>query len=345
MKICQVGSSLHDWGGIERYLVYLNRALLDRGHQVTSVVPSGSPLDQRIAGQKVHISLQRQFQIGQFPRYLRFFRAQKFDVVNTHFSPDFIVPALAAKVAKQPCRILTRHVVVPWKHSKVKRYSGLFTHFIGVSNTVGNMLIQSGISRNRVFVAEPGCPALEPTVTKDEVRRQLGVSGFAAGFFGRMVAEKGVSMLVEAAPQLEKATIYAFGDGPERGETGKGIIFHGRVSDVANAMSAMDCILIPSMWEEAFGFSAVEAMSLSNPIIATRSGNLADLVKPGVNGYLIEKGDSGGLTERIHELVSDNELVDQMGNAGMHIHRSRYLVEHFGERVEAAYTKATSVRP
>lgn len=340
MEVCQVGSSLHDWGGIERYLVYLNSALSQRSHDVTSVVPFGSPLDQRTAGTKAHISLKRQYQVSLLPTYLKFFRSRRFDVVNTHFSPDYVIPAIAAKVAKQPCRILTRHVVVPWKPSKVKRYASLFTHFLGVSNTVGRMLMECGLPESRVLVAEPGCPPLAPTLSRDESRQQLGISDFAAGFFGRMVADKGVSMLLEAGPRLLNATIHAFGDGPLRGASGEGVTFHGRVTEVDNAVSAVDSVVIPSMWEEAFGFSAIEAMSLGKPIIATKSGNLAELVIPGLNGLLVEKADSIGLAHCINALACDPEQVAQLGRAGMEIQRTRFLVEHFGERVETAYAKA-----
>ncbi|HMS56812.1 MAG TPA: glycosyltransferase family 4 protein, partial [Fimbriimonadaceae bacterium] len=182
MKVCQVGSSLHDFGGIERYLVYLCQALRDRGHEVTCIVPKGSPLDERITTPKEPISLHRQFQLSLFPKFLNFFRTHRFDVVNTHFSPDYVIPALAAKVAGQPCRILTRHVLVPWKPSKTKRYSSLFTHFVGVSNAVGNMLVNGAIPKERVMVAEPGCPPLTPSKPKNP-------GAFRAGFFGRIVED------------------------------------------------------------------------------------------------------------------------------------------------------------
>lgn len=336
MRICQVGSSLHDWGGIERYLLYLCQALSDRGHEVTCVVPQDSPLDAQIRSPKVHISLRRQFQLSLLPEFLKFFRANQFDVVNIHFSPDYIIPAMAAKIAKQPCRVATRHVLVPWNSTKTRRYSRLFNHFVGVSNAVGQMLMDGGITENRVSVAEPGCPAL---VTS----KNYQPDGFKAGFFGRIVAEKGVKMLVEAAPLCKPVEIHAFGSGPllaELKNQNSGVRFHGRVENVADAMNSVSCVLVPSLWDEAFGFVALEAMSLGKPVIATRSGNLPELVIPGETGILVDKGDSQGLAGAICQLAADADEAARLGRAGLDMHRARYLVSHFGERVEAAYLRA-----
>lgn len=346
MKICQVGSSLHDWGGIERYLVYLTEALEARGHEVWTSVPPGSPLDKRLTGRKAHVDLRRQFQFSRLAAYLRLFRSQKFDVVNAHFSPDYIIPAIAAKLARQPCRVLTRHVVITWSATKVRRYTRLFTHFVGVSDAVGKKLVDSGIPADLVQVAKAGCPAIEPTLSAEAVRQQMAISGFAAGFFGRIVGEKGISMLMEASAKLPPETIHAFGDGalltPSKSQT-SGVRFHGRVEDVGNAMNAMDCVLIPSLWEEAFGFSALEAMSLGKPIVATRSGGLPELVVPDETGFLIEKRDSQALVDAILMLESNPILRARLGAIAKERHRTEYTVEKFGERMEAAYMRAAGL--
>ncbi len=346
MKICQVGSSLHDWGGIERYLVYLCEALEARGHEVWASVPPGSPLDKRLTCRKAHLDLRRQFQFSRLAAYLRLFRAERFDIVNAHFSPDYIIPAIAAKLTRQPCRVLTRHVVITWSATKVRRYTRLFTHFIGVSDAVGGKMVDSGVPAKLVQVAKAGCPAIEPSLSAEAVRQQMAVSGFAAGFFGRIVGEKGISMLADASAHLPPETIQAFGDGALLNSVrtqATGVRFHGRIEDVGNAMNAMDCVLIPSLWEEAFPFSALEAMSLGKPIVATKSGGLPELVVPDETGFLVEKRDSQGLASAISTLSEDPALCARLGAVAQERHRQLYTIEKFGERVEAAYKLATGL--
>ncbi len=345
MKILEIGSALFDWGGIERYLAYLSGALEERGHEVWTTVPPGSPLDQRLTGRKVHIAVKRQFQFTRLAAYLRLFRAHRFDIVNAHFSPDFIVPAFAARLTRQPCRILTRHVVVYWSPVKVRRYTRLFTHFVGVSDAVKNKLTDAGVPSDLIYVAKAGVPALEPTLTSNAVRQQLALSGFKAGFFGRVVEDKGVQTIAEAAQDLPPETFQVFGDGPllqALRANPQGVRYHGRVEDVVNPMNAMDCVVIPSLWEEAFPYSALEAMSLGKPVIATRSGGLPELVTEDVTGKLFDKRDAAGLVRAMRELMSSPSDLARLGQAARELHRSEYTVEKFGERMEAAYLAAST---
>lgn len=340
MKILLVGSALFDWGGIERYLVHLSDGLAKRGHEVTVSVPPGSPLDSKLSVPKAHIALKGQFNFTRLAAYLRLFRQNKFDVVNVHFSPDFIVPAVAARIARQKNLVLTRHVVLYWKPSRVRRYTRLYDGFIGVSDAVKKRLVDSGIPENRVLVAKAGCPALEPVISRETMRQQLALSGFTVGFFGRVVDDKGVRTIATAAESLPPETFQVFGDGPllkEMRSSPGGVRYHGRVEDVASHMNAMDAIVVPSLWEEAFPYSALEAMSLARPILASRSGGLPELVTEGVNGLLFGKKDAEGLATCVRQLSADASFASAMGAKGQDIQRSLYTVPCMAERMEGAY--------
>lgn len=348
MKILQIGSALYDWGGIERYLAYLTSALVERGHDVWTTVPPGSPLEPKLSGRTVPIGVRRQFQFTRLAAYLRLFRAQRFDVVNAHFSPDYIVPAFAARLARQPVRILTRHVIVHWSPAKVRRYTRLFTHFVGVSDAVQNKLVGCGVPAEVVTVAKAGCPALVPTLSREAMRDQLALPGFAVGFFGRINSDKGIETVMEAAKSLPAETFHVFGDGPLLASLkaqDSGVRFHGRVADVANAMNAMDAVVIPSQWEEAFPYSALEAMSLGRPVLATRSGGLPEMVVEGETGSLFDKRDAAALAELVRGWIQDPALAHHMGMNAKTLHQNEYTVERFGERMESAYEWALAGAP
>lgn len=340
MKVLLVGSALFDWGGIERYLVYLSEGLQERGHEVWASVPPGSPLDSKLSCNKSHIALKGQFNFTRLAAYHRLFRQHKFDAVNVHFSPDFIVPAVAARIARQKNTILTRHVVLYWKPAKVRRYTRLYDGFIGVSQAVRQKLVDSGVPPDRVVVARAGCPALEPTISREAMRQQLAISGFAAGFFGRVVDDKGVQTIAEAAGSLPPETFQVFGDGPllkELKANPRGVRYHGRVEDVANSMQAMDAIVVPSLWEEAFCYSALEAMTLGKAVVASRSGGLPELIDDGITGILFDKKDAAGLAACIKDLAADPATAVRIGEAAREVHRTQYQLCHMAERAEAAY--------
>jgi glycosyltransferase involved in cell wall biosynthesis len=339
MKILQIGSALHDWGGIERYLVYAARALEDRGHEIWATVPPGSPLDSRLECRKVPISLRGQFQWTAVAPYLRLFRRERFDAVNVHFSPDFIVPAVAARIAKQPNLILTRHVVLPWKPYKVRRYTRLWQHFFCVSDAVRRILEESGVPEERMQVPKAGCPALEP----GQAPTRPGV----IGFFGRLAPEKGVDVAARAS-SLASVPLEIYGNGKNleqyRSTLGSATVsFKGRVEDVADAMQSVAAVVVPSVWEEAFPYSVLEAFSIGKPVLASISGGLPELVEDGLTGFLHPKRDERKLGEHMRRIADDPALSSEMGQQARELHRAEYTLEKMGERLEAAYTHSCKI--
>jgi glycosyltransferase involved in cell wall biosynthesis len=61
-------------------------------------------------------------------------------------------------------------------------------------------------------------------------------------------------------------------------------------ADVPAALSQLDVLLCPSMWFENGPTIALEAIAVGTPIIASRVGNLAEIVDDGVNGQLVAPG-------------------------------------------------------
>ncbi|MES1227350.1 MAG: glycosyltransferase family 4 protein, partial [Armatimonadota bacterium] len=294
LRILHVGSSMpDDWGGIERYIATLGRAQIAQGHNVTVAAPGGSPLAMRWGGPCPDIWLRRKFDIKALRRYLRLFRSQKFDVVVTHFSPDFIIPVFAARLARAGKTILTRHLVEPFRRDRTMIYSRLYDGFIGVSEAAASSLLASGLEASRVKAVQGGCQALQSLTNREVSRSYHAVKGMGVGFFGRLVSEKGVDVLIEAR-RLAKAdwSVHVFGDGPDRGRLqslaeGLEVAFHGRVEEVGSAMDAMDVVAMPSRWSEAFSIAALEALSLGKPIVASRVGGLPELFVHDSPGQLV----------------------------------------------------------
>jgi glycosyltransferase involved in cell wall biosynthesis len=79
--------------------------------------------------------------------------------------------------------------------------------------------------------------------------------------------------------------------------------------------SRCDVIVVPSMWEEPFGITAVEALSCGIPVIASSSGALPTIVDDGVTGFLFPRGDAGALADRMMRLAKDPGLARRMGAA------------------------------
>ncbi len=76
-----------------------------------------------------------------------------------------------------------------------------------------------------------------------------------------------------------------------------------------------DFLVFPTIAEEALGRSAVEAMGVGRPVIASRIGGLPFTVIEGLTGLLFEPGNVDELAAKIELLLDDPALRERMGTA------------------------------
>jgi glycosyltransferase involved in cell wall biosynthesis len=69
---------------------------------------------------------------------------------------------------------------------------------------------------------------------------------------------------------------------------------------------------MPSTYE-GFGMAYLEAMGFGLPVIASAAGGAREIVREGVNGFLVEPGDRPALVRRLRELMSDVALRRRLG--------------------------------
>jgi colanic acid/amylovoran biosynthesis glycosyltransferase len=79
--------------------------------------------------------------------------------------------------------------------------------------------------------------------------------------------------------------------------------------------------------QEGLPVAILEAMAHTLPIVSTRHAGISEAVDHGVNGYLVEEGDSEAMAERIMELASNAELRIKMGMAGWMIAKENFTWE------------------
>jgi glycogen synthase len=166
-------------------------------------------------------------------------------------------------------------------------------------------------------------------------------------YVGRLVAEKGLALLVEAARRL-KDQGYEFrlkfiGDGPERRRLEElaaafglreRVVFTGFLKDEAlhEAVGHAHAVVMPSLWEETAGLAAMEQMMRGRLVIASDIGGLGELVD-GV-GLRFPAGDIECLTSCMKCLLDQPNLTEVFGQKAkqraLQLFRSeRMVAEHF----------------
>lgn len=79
--------------------------------------------------------------------------------------------------------------------------------------------------------------------------------------------------------------------------------------------TAADILVVPSVWREAFGITALEGLSVALPVIASHSGGLVELVGEH-RGLLVPPGDEQALTEALEQLITNPEQRKIFGERG-----------------------------
>ena len=104
--------------------------------------------------------------------------------------------------------------------------------------------------------------------------------------------------------------------------------------------SAADVFVFPPIWDEGFGLPPVEAMAAGAPVVASRSGAVADTVVDGETGFLVDKGDIPALAAAMSRLLADQDLRARMGAAGRRRALDRFTWSHAADRAMELYDTA-----
>jgi glycosyltransferase involved in cell wall biosynthesis len=237
------------------------------------------------------------------------------------------------------------------------------TALVAVSPEVRDDLVRLGVAPQSKFVVIRLGIELDERVGGGEearraTRRMLGVAAdaFVVGWVGRMTAVKRTDDVVRALRSLVDrgvdAHLLLVGDGPDREHLERyahelGVVrrclFVGYQDDVGRFYEAIDVLLLPSA-NEGTPVSVIEALAARRPAVATRVGGTPDVVRDGVDGFLVDVGDVDALGERLAELATDSDRRGRMGAAGRERVLERYAVDRLIDDVDRLYRSLLASR-
>ncbi|MCX5708237.1 MAG: glycosyltransferase family 4 protein, partial [Candidatus Omnitrophica bacterium] len=291
----------------------------------------------------------------------RMFKKEKFDIVHTHTAKAGALGRLAARLAGVPIIVHTPHghnfygyfnQFASWLVILIEKFLATFTDRImaltelekadylkfKVASGKKPVLIYMGLELGGFL---PGDPAkIKESL---DIRNQEKV----VGYVGRLEPIKGPQFFVEAARIcLENNHLSRFilvGEGSLRQELeekvaswglkGK-IVFVGWRDDIADIMSILDILVLPSL-NEAVGIVLLEAQSLGVPVVASEVGGIPEMIKDKETGILVGPGEPAGLALAINNLLSDPERLRSMSVAGKNWVKDRFKAEDMVRKISA----------
>ena len=302
--------------------------------------------------QTIHLDVSSRVDVRGIARTLRLARLQP-EVVFTQGMNAQVLGSMVARRAGAP-HVTAEHGGAGyergWHRELLTRFvSSNVARVICVSETQIPDLTRLGYARDVLSVIPNGIPEPQPEGDRAATRRQLGFEDrdVVVLLVAMLRREKRPDVFVDAAAQAHERNAavrgLVVGGGPlyetiraRAALTGAAVQVLGERSDVPTLMSCADVVCLTSD-VEAMPLTALEAMAVGRPIVATAVGGLTEIVEPGATGVLVPPGDPRAFADAIVELASNPRRRLVMGEEARTRFERDYTFERMVERYAALF--------
>lgn len=220
--------------------------------------------------------------------------------------------------------------------------------FVCVSNAVRAHYIAEGLPAGRVQTIYDGV-GLAALVPREPARRDRVL----VGWFARFERWKGCDQFVEAArivlDRRRDAEFIMAGTGPEEPNVRRSVEadpafaarFHlpGFRKDALDLMAGCDIVVNSSIDPEPLSNTALEALALGRPVVASNRGGNPEIVDHGVNGLLYDAMDPESLAAALLRLIEDEALRRRFGAAARARAESLFDAEAYSRGIQSLYAE------
>jgi glycosyltransferase involved in cell wall biosynthesis len=338
-------------GGAETLVAALSSNFIQRGHTVVIHALNGrGPLSDRIEARGIRIISHRETPPAGPLRPLQqlllqkslysAFRATHPAVVHCHDGTATILGAPAAKAARVPCIVSTRHSTSTHL-ARMERKFWFSARFCGKVVAVSESAKESyakdpWADPSKLVLIDNGADV--PSTEREPSAKPVTKAGFTLVSVGRMVPAKNFPSLLEAVaiaavtvPDLE---LWIVGDGVGRPRLEAMILelsLQDRVSllgmraDVGYLVAQADLFVLASVYE-GLPVSLLEAMALGIPALVTDVGGMPGVVNAASCGFVVPPSDPHALAGAIVEASRRRLELPSLGQAAHRMYRSRFTL-------------------
>jgi glycosyltransferase involved in cell wall biosynthesis len=267
-------------------------------------------------------------------------------VLTPHFHPPW---SMWGGDRRKQLRKVYDKVMAPTVLNSVDRIIGVSHHEMELLQQIMDIdsskirYIPNGIDFSR----------FEPIPKPNMFKQKFKPKGNIILYVGRLASNKGLEVLVRAAPAVLKEypeTTFVFvGEDEGMEETlktqakklgiSKNLLFTGHIKSeelFLSAFAACDVFVLPSEYE-AFGIVLLEAMACKKPVIGTRVGGVPEAIGKEGAGVVVEYEDDVALAEEINKLLEDNSRRKKMGEIGRMRVRKNFTWASVVNQIENVY--------
>jgi glycosyltransferase involved in cell wall biosynthesis len=363
-----------------RYLL-LNQIneIAGSGYQVIGISSSGHHVDVLEASGIRHIAVPLTRNLTPLTdlralwRLYWIIRREKFAIVHVHTPKAELLGALAARLARTPIVVDTFRGIY-YRKDMHPFWRWFFLRMAQIVAACADVVLSQSREAMQMAIEERVCPSekikylgngidvcrfdrdrvSEVAIFRRRAELEIAEDAPVIGYVGRLVEEKGILELLEAAKGVLKQFPNArfLFVGPIDSEKPDALtsqiacdygiehacIFTGMRQDMPELYALMDVFVLPSH-RESFPRSPMEASAMKVPCVVTDIPGCRETVEQGRNGILVSLGDVEDFKTAIVDILSDPEKARSMGEAGRAMALEQFDERKVFEKVKDEYAR------
>ena len=312
-------------GGMEKHIFQLSNYQIKKNHNIKLFYNDGEPIsknDEKICKFKLH-KVKPQA-LGMIIFYLLIlvkliFKKQQYDIIHIHGDwSSLLFVKLLKKLTNAKIVVLSLHDQLTSKYTHQKLLPKLVQDVDIIFSTGYDTAKElEKLSGKKVIVQPSGINE----IFFENFDKKFYNKIFTIVTVANLFPKKNIELVLEIAKELNKFRFIIVGEGSHR-KVLESIIKKDNISnvelvgfksaeEVRSYYQKSDCYLLTS-FAEGTPTSALEAMACGLPIVSSNAGGLGNIVKNGINGFIIDDFDKNKYIEKIKYLQKKSELRKKM---------------------------------
>ena len=349
--------SSRGWGGQEHRVMAELRGFQERGHEVFLVAHPESQVLRRAQdfGMGVVPCLFDRKRLPLDALQLAFWlRRNRIDIVNTHSSRDGWLLGIAARLARTPLLIRSRHIDVDYPHPSISKHA--FTTFADHVLTTSDRItshfrrifpiaaedittLPTGIDTDRFTLkgpraslpVQPGTPVVGMVSV---LRYWKGHDTFFRAIHLLRQKREAIQFVVVGGGDLPVYQQIAIRDG-----AGPAVTFLGHREDIPEVLRALDVLCIPSKAHEGVPQIGLQALACQTAVVGSDCGGIPEIIRDGETGRIFPAGDHEAFAARLLETLEQKAETDRLRQNGRRMVEEHHSIDVMLNKLEALYRR------
>lgn len=285
-------------------------------------------------------------------------RREQIQIVNTHSSRDGWLVGMAARLARTPLLLRTRHIDVVDRSPKISRhkFTTLADHALTTSRKITDYIrttfrlgedrattLPTGID---VSQFHPEGPKAElPMLRGSGASPVIGMVSVLRSWKGHATFFEAIRLLRESGRDFQYvvvgggAPVEVYAAMAQSHGAGDCVKFTGHREDIADVLRALDVLCIPSLKHEGVPQIGLQALACGTAVVGSDCGGIPEIILEGNTGRIFPTGNAAAMAARIAQAIDEREQTQQMCRAGRALVENQHSLDTMLDRLDEIYAR------